>query len=62
MYIFLSSSLFVIRCGKTLIINEKLCNLGEDYAVANVPFNFYYNRWPLHISSVLVTSSWCSVR
>jgi len=27
--------------GKTVIINEKLGRLGEDYAVANVPFNFY---------------------
>jgi dynein heavy chain len=27
--------------GKTVIINDKLSSLGEDYAVANVPFNFY---------------------
>ena len=29
--------------GKTLIVNEKLCHLDENYAVANVPFNFYYS-------------------
>ena len=29
-------------CGKTLLVNEKLGLLGEEYAVANVPFNFYY--------------------
>ena len=28
--------------GKTLLMNEKLNSLGEDYQVANVPFNFYY--------------------
>jgi len=27
--------------GKTVIINDKLASLGEDYAVSNVPFNFY---------------------
>ena len=29
-------------CGKTLLVTEKLGVLGDDYAVANVPFNFYY--------------------
>ena len=29
--------------GKTLIINEKLTHLDENYSVANVPFNFYYS-------------------
>ena len=29
--------------GKTLMINEKLCHLDENYSVANVPFNFYYS-------------------
>ena len=29
--------------GKTLMINEKLCQLDENYAIANVPFNFYYS-------------------
>ena len=29
-------------CGKTLLVNEKLGLLGEEYAIANVPFNFYY--------------------
>ena len=29
-------------CGKTVIINEKLQQLDENYMVANVPFNFYY--------------------
>ena len=28
-------------CGKTVLIQEKLTGLSEDYAVANVPFNFY---------------------
>jgi len=27
--------------GKTVIINDKLSELGENYAVSNVPFNFY---------------------
>ena len=27
--------------GKTVLINDKLNSLGEDYLVANVPFNFY---------------------
>ena len=30
-------------CGKTLIVNEKLGGLGEEYFIANVIFNFYYN-------------------
>ena len=29
--------------GKTLIINEKLGQMDEDFLIANVPFNFYYN-------------------
>ena len=29
-------------CGKTLLVNEKLGLMGDDYAIANVPFNFYY--------------------
>lgn len=28
-------------CGKTVLVNEKLASLSENYAVANVPFNFY---------------------
>ncbi|XP_077291064.1 dynein heavy chain at 93AB [Arctopsyche grandis] len=28
-------------CGKTVLVNEKLTGLSENYAVANVPFNFY---------------------
>ncbi|XP_054276549.1 dynein beta chain, ciliary [Macrosteles quadrilineatus] len=28
-------------CGKTVLVNEKLTSLSENYAVANVPFNFY---------------------
>ena len=28
--------------GKTLLINEKLNHMGEDYTIANVPFNFYF--------------------
>ena len=27
--------------GKTVLINDKLNSLGEDFLVANVPFNFY---------------------
>ncbi|XP_049809049.1 dynein beta chain, ciliary [Schistocerca nitens] len=27
--------------GKTVLVSDKLCNLSENYAVANVPFNFY---------------------
>jgi dynein heavy chain, axonemal len=27
--------------GKTVLVQEKLINLPESYAVANVPFNFY---------------------
>lgn len=28
-------------CGKTVLVNEKLTGLSENFAVANVPFNFY---------------------
>ncbi|XP_061390860.1 dynein beta chain, ciliary isoform X1 [Musca vetustissima] len=28
-------------CGKTVLINEKLNSLSENYAVATIPFNFY---------------------
>ncbi|XP_024875279.1 dynein beta chain, ciliary [Temnothorax curvispinosus] len=28
-------------CGKTVLIAEKLLQLSENYAVSNVPFNFY---------------------
>ncbi|XP_014206492.1 dynein beta chain, ciliary [Copidosoma floridanum] len=28
-------------CGKTILMTEKLLQLSENYAVANVPFNFY---------------------
>lgn len=27
--------------GKTVLVNEKLSQLSENYAIANVPFNFY---------------------
>ena len=29
--------------GKTLMLNEKLGRLDDEWLVANVPFNFYYN-------------------
>jgi dynein heavy chain len=28
-------------CGKTVLVSEKLASLSENYAVTNVPFNFY---------------------
>ncbi|KAJ8682461.1 hypothetical protein QAD02_018253 [Eretmocerus hayati] len=28
-------------CGKTVLVAEKLLQLSENYAIANVPFNFY---------------------
>lgn len=28
-------------CGKTVLVNDKLSSLSENYAVTNVPFNFY---------------------
>ncbi|XP_067212065.1 dynein beta chain, ciliary [Linepithema humile] len=28
-------------CGKTVLVAEKLLHLSENYAVSNVPFNFY---------------------
>ncbi|XP_043471037.1 dynein beta chain, ciliary [Leptopilina heterotoma] len=28
-------------CGKTVLVSEKLLQLSENYAVTNVPFNFY---------------------
>ncbi|KAK2575931.1 hypothetical protein KPH14_007294 [Odynerus spinipes] len=28
-------------CGKTVLVSEKLLQLTENYAVSNVPFNFY---------------------
>lgn len=27
--------------GKTVLVQDKLAHLSEDYMVANVPFNFY---------------------
>jgi len=27
--------------GKTVLINDKMSSLGEDYMVTNIPFNFY---------------------
>ena len=29
-------------CGKTVLVNERLCQLDENYMVTNVPFNYYY--------------------
>ena len=29
--------------GKTLMMNEKLGQMSEDFLIANVPFNFYYS-------------------
>jgi dynein heavy chain len=28
-------------CGKTILVNEKLSQLSDNYMVANVPFNYY---------------------
>lgn len=28
-------------CGKTVLINEKLASLSDNYAICNIPFNFY---------------------
>ncbi|CAH1732929.1 unnamed protein product [Aphis gossypii] len=28
-------------CGKTVLMNEKLTSLSENYAVTNIPFNYY---------------------
>lgn len=28
-------------CGKTVLVGEKLAALNENFAIANVPFNFY---------------------
>lgn len=28
-------------CGKTVLVNEKLASMSENYALCNVPFNFY---------------------
>lgn len=28
-------------CGKTVLVNERLQTLSENYAITNVPFNFY---------------------
>lgn len=27
--------------GKTVLVNDKMSQLGDDYMVANIPFNFY---------------------
>ena len=35
------SSLSSLGSGKTVLINDKLVNLPDEYMVANVPFNFY---------------------
>ncbi|XP_065078949.1 dynein beta chain, ciliary [Ochlerotatus camptorhynchus] len=31
----------IAGCGKTVVVNEKLANLSESFAIANIPFNFY---------------------
>lgn len=28
-------------CGKTVLMNEKLTSLSDNYAVTNIPFNYY---------------------
>lgn len=28
-------------CGKSVLMNEKLSTLSDNYAVANIPFNYY---------------------
>ena len=30
-------------CGKTVLINEKIGQLDENFLIANVPFNYYYS-------------------
>lgn len=30
-----------IGCGKSVIMTDKLSSLPDNYAVTNVPFNFY---------------------
>jgi len=29
-------------CGKTVLVNEKLSQLDDNYMITNVPFNYYY--------------------
>lgn len=28
-------------CGKTVLMNEKLSSLSDNYAITNIPFNYY---------------------
>jgi len=28
-------------CGKTVLMSEKLTSLSDNYAVTNIPFNYY---------------------
>ena len=29
-------------CGKTVLVNEKLGHMDENFLITNVPFNYYY--------------------
>lgn len=39
-------------CGKSALLNEKLNSLPEEYAVCNVPFNFYTTSGKNVLSSI----------
>lgn len=39
-------------CGKSALLNEKLNSLPEEYAVCNVPFNFYTTSGKNLLSSI----------
>jgi dynein heavy chain len=38
---FPSSLVGTAGCGKTVLINDKLASLNEDWLAVSVPFNFY---------------------
>ena len=39
--------------GKTVLMNDKLSALSEDWLVANVPFNFYTNSEMLQVTIII---------
>lgn len=44
-------------CGKSVLMNEKLTSLQDNYAVANIPFNYYTTSGNLSTFDSMFTSS-----
>lgn len=49
--------------GKTVLVAEKLAALSENYAVTNVPFNFYTTSGTVVLAALVVPERiHCSLR